>query len=56
MRVHHVGPNGSGARAKLDINLVLGLNRLALAEGLLFGLRQGLDGPAELPSQGRLLR
>jgi 3-hydroxyisobutyrate dehydrogenase-like beta-hydroxyacid dehydrogenase len=43
-RVHHVGPNGSGARAKLVINLVLGLNRLALAEGLLFGLHQGLDG------------
>jgi 3-hydroxyisobutyrate dehydrogenase-like beta-hydroxyacid dehydrogenase len=40
-----VGPNGSGARAKLVVNLVLGLNRLALAEGLLFGLRQGLDGP-----------
>ena len=47
-RVHHVGPNGSGARAKLVINLVLGLNRLALAEGLLFGLRQGLDGKALL--------
>jgi 3-hydroxyisobutyrate dehydrogenase-like beta-hydroxyacid dehydrogenase len=43
-RVRHVGPNGAGARAKLVINLVLGLNRLALAEGLLFGLRQGLDG------------
>ncbi len=28
--------------------MVLGLNRLALAEGLLFGLRQGLDGPALL--------
>ena len=41
-RVHHVGPNGAGTRAKLVINLVL--NRLALAEGLLFGLRQGLDG------------
>jgi 3-hydroxyisobutyrate dehydrogenase len=27
---------------------VLGLNRLALAEGLLFGLRQGLDGKALL--------
>lgn len=47
-RVHHVGPNGAGARAKLVINLVLGLNRLALAEGLLFGLRQGLDGKALL--------
>jgi 3-hydroxyisobutyrate dehydrogenase-like beta-hydroxyacid dehydrogenase len=47
-RVHHMGPNGAGARAKLVINLVLGLNRLALAEGLLFGLRQGLDGQALL--------
>ena len=47
-RVHHMGPNGAGARAKLVINLVLGLNRLALAEGLLFGLRQGLDGKALL--------
>jgi len=46
--VRHVGPNGAGARAKLVINLVLGLNRLALAEGLLFGLRQGLDGRALL--------
>jgi 3-hydroxyisobutyrate dehydrogenase-like beta-hydroxyacid dehydrogenase len=47
-RVRHVGPNGTGARAKLVVNLVLGLNRLALAEGLLFGLRQGLDGKALL--------
>ena len=47
-RVRHVGPNGAGARAKLVINLVLGLNRLALAEGLLFGLQQGLDGRALL--------
>jgi 3-hydroxyisobutyrate dehydrogenase-like beta-hydroxyacid dehydrogenase len=47
-RVRHVGPNGAGARAKLVVNLVLGLNRLALAEGLLFGLRQGLDGKALL--------
>ena len=47
-RVHHVGPNGAGARAKLVVNLVLGLNRLALAEGLLFGLRQGLDGKTVL--------
>jgi 3-hydroxyisobutyrate dehydrogenase-like beta-hydroxyacid dehydrogenase len=47
-RVHHVGPSGAGARAKLVVNLVLGLNRLALAEGLLLGLRQGLDGKALL--------
>lgn len=46
--VHHVGPNGSGARAKLVVNLVLGLNRLALAEGLLLGQKQGLDGSALL--------
>src|SRR4030095_10463650 len=32
-RVHHVGPNGSGARAKLVINLVLGLNRLPPPRG-----------------------
>jgi 3-hydroxyisobutyrate dehydrogenase-like beta-hydroxyacid dehydrogenase len=30
----HVGPWGSGARMKLVVNLVLGLNRAALAEGL----------------------
>jgi 3-hydroxyisobutyrate dehydrogenase-like beta-hydroxyacid dehydrogenase len=47
-RARHVGPNGAGARAKLVVNLILGLNRLALAEGLLFGLRQGLDGRALL--------
>ena len=47
-RVHHLGPSGAGARTKLVINLVLGLNRLALAEGLVFGLRQDLDGPALL--------
>jgi 3-hydroxyisobutyrate dehydrogenase-like beta-hydroxyacid dehydrogenase len=32
----HVGPCGSAARMKLISNLVLGLNRLALAEGLAF--------------------
>lgn len=42
--VQHLGPNGAGARAKLVVNMVLGLNRLALAEGLTFGLKQGLDG------------
>jgi 3-hydroxyisobutyrate dehydrogenase-like beta-hydroxyacid dehydrogenase len=41
---YHLGPNGSGARAKLAVNMVLGLNRLALAEGLAFGLGQGLGG------------
>lgn len=34
--VFHVGPCGSASRMKLISNLVLGLNRLALAEGLAF--------------------
>ncbi len=33
-RRFHVGPAGSGTRMKLVVNLVLGLNRAALAEGL----------------------
>jgi 3-hydroxyisobutyrate dehydrogenase-like beta-hydroxyacid dehydrogenase len=39
-----VGPVGNGAAAKLATNLVLGLNRLALAEGLVFAEAAGLDG------------
>jgi len=42
----YVGPAGSGARAKLAVNLVMGLNRLALAEGLVFAERIGLDPAA----------
>ena len=42
-KVHHVGPAGSGARMKLVTNLVLGLNRAALAEGLCFAKSQGLN-------------
>jgi len=34
---------GDGGRAKLAVNLVLGLNRLALAEGLVFAEALGLD-------------
>ena len=45
-RLPHVG---DGARAKLAINLVLGLNRAALAEGLVFADRVGLDAAAFLP-------
>ena len=40
---HHTGPAGSGARMKLVTNLVLGLNRAALAEGLCFARSLGLD-------------
>jgi 2-hydroxy-3-oxopropionate reductase len=39
----HMGPAGRAGRAKLAINLILGLNRLALAEGLVFAERLGLD-------------
>lgn len=47
-RVYHLGPAGSGCRAKLASNLVLGLNRAALAEGLAFAETLGLDLPAFL--------
>jgi len=41
-RRFHVGKIGDGGRAKLAVNLILGLNRLALAEGLVFAERLGL--------------
>jgi 3-hydroxyisobutyrate dehydrogenase-like beta-hydroxyacid dehydrogenase len=44
----HVGKVGDGGRAKLAVNLILGLNRLALAEGLVFAERLGLDPDAFL--------
>ncbi len=46
-RRHHLGAAGNGGRAKLAINLILGINRAALAEGLVFAERMGLD-PARL--------
>ena len=42
----HVGPSGSGQRAKLATNLILGLNRAVLAEGLAFAEALGLDAAA----------
>ncbi len=45
-RAIHTGASGSGARMKLVSNLVLGLNRAALAEGLVFADALGLD-PAQ---------
>ncbi len=39
----HVGDIGNGNRAKLAINLVLGLHRAALAEGMVFAEALGLD-------------
>jgi 3-hydroxyisobutyrate dehydrogenase-like beta-hydroxyacid dehydrogenase len=50
---HHIGKVGDGGRAKLAINLILGLNRLALAEGLVFADRLGLD-PAAFLNLARL--
>ncbi|MFM7845092.1 MAG: NAD(P)-dependent oxidoreductase [Planctomycetota bacterium] len=41
--VFHVGASGSAAKVKLVSNLVLGLNRAALAEGLAFAERLELD-------------
>jgi 3-hydroxyisobutyrate dehydrogenase-like beta-hydroxyacid dehydrogenase len=42
-RRFHIGKAGDGGRAKLAVNLILGLNRMALAEGLAFAERMGLD-------------
>ena len=47
-RRHHLGAAGNGGRAKLAINLILGVNRAALAEGLVFAQKLGLDPGAFL--------
>jgi 3-hydroxyisobutyrate dehydrogenase-like beta-hydroxyacid dehydrogenase len=39
----YMGKNGTGAAAKLIVNLVLGLNRMALAEGLCLAGKAGMD-------------
>jgi 3-hydroxyisobutyrate dehydrogenase-like beta-hydroxyacid dehydrogenase len=39
----HIGRAGDASKAKLAINLILGINRLGLAEGLVFAERLGLD-------------
>ena len=45
-KVFYVGPCGSAAKMKLITNLVLGLNRAALAEGLAFAEALGVS-PAD---------
>ena len=45
-RSFHLGPCGSGSRMKLVFNLVLGLNRAVLAEGLSFAEASGI-APAQ---------
>ncbi|HLU83321.1 MAG TPA: NAD(P)-dependent oxidoreductase [Trueperaceae bacterium] len=42
-RSYHLGPVGSGALGKLIINVVVVGNRLALAEGLNFGMASGMN-------------
>jgi putative dehydrogenase len=47
-RRYYLGGVGNGSRAKLAVNLILGLNRAALAEGLVFAERLGLERAAFL--------
>jgi 3-hydroxyisobutyrate dehydrogenase len=46
--IFYLGASGNGSRAKLASNLILGLNRLALAEGLVFAGKLNLDPKAFL--------
>jgi 3-hydroxyisobutyrate dehydrogenase-like beta-hydroxyacid dehydrogenase len=47
-RRYRIGAAGNGSRAKLAVNLILGLNRAGLAEGIAFAERMGLDPAAFL--------
>jgi len=47
-KVFYLGASGNGSRAKLAGNLILGLNRLALAEWLVFAAKLGLEPRAFL--------
>ena len=42
-KIFYLGASGSGSKAKLASNLILGLNRVALAEGLVFAKMLGLQ-------------
>ena len=42
-RRQFIGPAGTATKTKLAINHILGLNRVAMAEGLVFAERLGLD-------------
>ncbi|MGV2787204.1 NAD-binding protein, partial [Clostridium perfringens] len=41
-KVIHMGPNGSGAVAKLAHNTIVGINNLALAEGFAIAAKSGI--------------
>lgn len=45
---YRLGPVGSGALTKLIVNLILAGNRLALAEGLVLGMKAGIEGDSLL--------
>jgi 3-hydroxyisobutyrate dehydrogenase-like beta-hydroxyacid dehydrogenase len=45
---HFMGATGNGGRTKLAVNLILGINRTGLAEGLVFAEALGLPLPAFL--------
>ena len=45
---YRMGPAGSGALTKLIVNLILAGNRLALAEGLVLGMKAGLESESLL--------
>jgi 3-hydroxyisobutyrate dehydrogenase-like beta-hydroxyacid dehydrogenase len=47
-RRYTLGAVGAGAKAKLAVNLILGLNRAAIAEGVTFAEKLGLDTHAFL--------
>lgn len=47
-RRYYIGRAGDGGRAKLVVNLILGLNRAAVAEGLAFAEALGLERPRAL--------
>ena len=49
----HLGPIGDASRTKLAINLILQNNRAALAEGIVFAERLGLNGYAFLAAARR---
>jgi 3-hydroxyisobutyrate dehydrogenase-like beta-hydroxyacid dehydrogenase len=42
-KIFYVGPSGNGSKTKIASNLILGLNRVALAEGLVFANKLGLE-------------
>jgi 3-hydroxyisobutyrate dehydrogenase-like beta-hydroxyacid dehydrogenase len=47
-KTFYLGDSGNGSKAKLASNLILGLNRLVLAEGLVFAAKLGLEPKAFL--------